>query len=108
MAWLSSGRLTNPLLDQVLVDTGAMSAGSYFFDAFAASSVASIFEVQLRDAANTATLKSQIIAVQATSSTWGFEIPSSTYLDVAVNQRIRMIQVAPVTGQVSVSLVGNF
>ena len=108
MAWLSSGRLTNPVLDQVLVDTGAMAAGSYFFDAFASASVASIFEVQLRDAANAATLKSQIIAVQATGTTWGFEIPSSTYLDVAVNQRIRVIQVAAVTGQVSVSLVGNF
>lgn len=108
MSWLASGRVTNPTLDQVLVDTGPLATGSYFFDVFAASSVAAIFEVQHRDAANTTTLKSQIVATPATSTTWGFSVPSSTYLEVVTNQRIRVIQVAAVTGNVSVSIVGNF
>lgn len=108
MAWLSSGRLANPTLDQVLLDTGALPAGSYFFDAFAASTVQAAFELQLRDAANTTTVKSQIIAVPAFTTTWGFSVSTQIYLDVTANQRLRIIQVAAVTGSVSVSLVGNF
>ena len=103
MAWLSSGRILNPTLDLVLVDSGVITnPGPKNFQVFAASTVASAFEIQWRDAANTATLKSQIIAVPAFGSIsfYGF----LREIDMAINERIRVIQVAAVTGSVSVSL----
>lgn len=108
MSWTASGRITNPTLDQVLVDTGPLVAGVYFFSVFAAATVASAFELQWRNAANAATLKSQIVAVPANTTIWGFEVANGLYIDVAASERIRIIQVAAVTGSVSVSLVGSF
>lgn len=108
MAWLSSGRITNPTLDQVLLDTGAVPAGAYWLKAQGASTVNSAFEVQYRDATNTTTLKSQIIATPTFGTTEPFDIPERFQFNMTANERIRIIQVAAVTGSVSVSLVGNF
>ena len=107
MSWLSSGRITNPTLDQVLLDTGALPAGVYFFAAYGAGSVASVFEVQHRDATNTVTLKSQIIAAAASSIAPKFEVSERTPLTLAANERIRIIAVAAIVGAVSVSLLIN-
>lgn len=106
--WLSSGRVTNPTLDQVLVETGALIAGVYWFAAQGSATVAAAFEVQLRNATNTITLKSQIIAVSAYGTSPIFEIPERFQFEVAAGERIRIIQIAAITGSVSVSLVGNF
>lgn len=103
MAWTSSGRITNPTLDLVLVDSGPISnPGPKNFQVFAASTAASAFEIQWRDATNVTTLKSQIIAVPAFGSVsfYGF----LREIDMNLNERIRVIQVAAVTGSVSVSI----
>ena len=108
MAWLSSGRVPNPIIDQVIIDSGPLTGGSYFFDVFASSTVNSALEVQLRDATNTITLKSQIIAAKGFATSWGFSVPSTVYLEILPNQRIRVIQAIAAVGSVSVSMVGNF
>lgn len=81
---------------------GAAVAGVRTFQVFGAASVASVFEIQYRNAANNGTLKSQILAVPA-SGTASFP-PIFPDLSMADNERIRIIQVAAVTGNVSVSL----
>jgi hypothetical protein len=108
MAWLSSGRIANPAIDQVILDTGPLPAGAYWFTAQGSGSVAAAMEVQLRDAANATTVKSQIIANPAFGTSPPFEVPERFQFNVNVNERIRVIMVAAVTGSVSVSLVGNF
>ena len=108
MSWLSSGRVANPALDQVLLDTGAVVDGIYFFDVFAASTIAAAFELQHRNSTNLANIDSQIIAVPAFASSWGFAVPQTLCIPMAAGERIRLIQVAAVVGSVSVSIVGNF
>jgi len=102
MAWFSSGRITNPVTDAVLVDTGPLSGGSRSVKVIGSATVAAVFELQLRNAANNATLKSQILAVPA-SSTGQIDFESMD-ITMADSERLRVIAVAGVTGSVSVSL----
>lgn len=101
MAWLSSGRVLNPVLDLVLLDSGPMTAGQKIFQIYLSSTVATAVEVQLRDATNLTTLKSQIIAVPA----FGFiqMFPFVREIETQTNERLRLIQVIAVVGSVSVS-----
>jgi hypothetical protein len=102
MAWLSSGRIVNPILDQVLLDTGALTPAPRNFQVMIASTVNAAIELQWRDAANTATLKSQFITVPA----FGFvqTEPFLRDIEMLLNERIRILIAAAVTGSVSVSL----
>jgi hypothetical protein len=102
MAWVSSGRVVNPVLDQVLCDSGALPAGSRYVTVYGSATVAAVFELQLRNAANSATLKSQILAVPASGTNQLNE--SVTSFPMADQERLRIIQVAAVTGSVSVSM----
>lgn len=104
MPWVSSGRITNPTLDQVLVDTGQLPAGGRSFNAVASASVVGIFEVQLRDATNTTTLKSQILCVPANGTANIPEAAANCNFDMAANERIRIIQAVALTGISSCSL----
>lgn len=103
MGWISSGRLANPITDQVLCDTGPLPGptGRSFIVAGSAT-VASVFEVQWRNAANTVTNKSQILAVPA-NGTASLPEANTTFV-MADQERVRIIQVVGVTGSVSVSL----
>lgn len=102
--WLSSGRITNPIADQVIADTGALPGICRQFTAIASASVATIFELQLRNAANTATLKSQILAVPASGSITTSDQPNNAAFCMADNERLRIVTVVGVTGSVSASL----
>ena len=100
--WISSGRITNPTINLVLLDTGALVAKERLFQVFVSATVSVALELQWRDATDTTTLKSQIIAVPAYAFTFmpAFvkEIPMSD------NERLRIIAVAAATGSVSCSL----
>jgi hypothetical protein len=100
--WISSGRITNPALNQVLLDTGALAAKERLFQVFVSSTVAIPLEVQWRDATDTATLKSQIIAVPASTFVQMFQFLSE--IPMAANERLRIIAVSAATGSVSCSL----
>jgi hypothetical protein len=102
MGWTASGRITNPVLDQVLCDTGPLPASTRYIMVVGAANVASVFELQLRNAANSATLKSQILAVPANGT--GNIPESSNVFAMAEGERLRVIQVAAATGSVSVSM----
>lgn len=102
MAWVFSGRVANPILDQVLVDTGALSSGTRTPQVIISCTVAAAFELQHRDAANLTTLRSQIIACQAFDAK---DVTLFLGLDMAASERVRVLSVAAVTGQVSASLI---
>jgi hypothetical protein len=103
MTWLPSGRVINPALNAVLVDTGPLTAETRTVQVHFACTVAAAVELQLRDAADALTLKSQILAVPTGGGMAQF---GATFPDVpmADNQRLRVIAVAAIVGAVSVSL----
>lgn len=108
MAWVGSGRISNPAKDVVLCDTGPVDSGTYYFDVYVTSSIAATFELQYRDAENANTLKSQTIAVPANVTVRGFSIPPGLFLTMDQGERLRVIQVTQGLGDVSISIVGNF
>jgi hypothetical protein len=100
--WYASGRLTNPTLNQVLVDTGALPAKQRMFKVIAAATVNTPLELQHVAADGTTVLKSQIIAIPA-FSTAGCG-PQVEEVNMAINERVRIIAVTAVTGFVSCSI----
>jgi hypothetical protein len=100
--WSASGRVVNPALDQVLVDTGALPAGVRSVQAVVSATANCAAELQHRNSTNTATIKSQILAVPG----FGTAIlpPLFPDLSMADNERVRIIAVAAVVGSVSASL----
>lgn len=101
--WHASGRLTNPTTNQVILDTGALPgpAGRSFV-VVGSATVASVFEVQWRNATDTATIKSQILSVPANGTAVLPESNSTFVMDD--QERVRIIMVAGVTGSVSASM----
>ncbi len=100
----NSGVVVNPAAAQVIVDGGAVGATATFeFNVVMASNGAlGLFEIQWRNAANTATL-----------ATWGFIIGSggpATYgwgpfvLNLAISERIRVVTVAAIVGSVNATV----
>ena len=102
MALISSGRITNPTLNQVLADTGPLAAKERIFQAIAAATVNTPLELQHVAADGTTVLKSQIIACTAYGTGW-FP-PLIAELNMAVNERLRIIAVTAVTGSVSCTI----
>lgn len=108
MGWRNSGRITNPIAGQILLDTGPLITGQYHFLVYGAANANAAFEFQWRNALNTATLGSQIFAVAGFGSTPPFEIPRDFYIQTtADNERFRIEMVNAVTGAVSVSMITN-
>ena len=102
MTWLFSGRVVNPVLDAVIIDTGPLAAAPRNFQIFASATVAAPLEVQWRDAANLVTKASQVLAIPALD--FKTKIPFLRELDMLANERIRIVAVTAIVGSVSVSL----
>ena len=100
--WLSSGIVANPTAGQILLDSGPLSAGTREAQIIVSANIATFCEFQLRNAANSATLRSQVIAVPANH---GISIPFPTGLENGENERFRIVNLVNITGQVSVSIV---
>ena len=101
MPWTSSGRITNPTAGQIVADSGALAGGTREPLIAVACSVAVTLELQQRDAANAATLKSQIISVPANTFV-AFHVPMG--IPVGDGERLRLENVSAVTGVLSVSV----
>ena len=101
MAWISSGRLVNPAIDAVLLDTVALAAGTRTPHAIVTSTVSAQFELQWRDAANAATLRSQMLSVVALDTV---EVTFNQPIQMALNERLRILAVGTIVGTVSVSM----
>ncbi len=103
----NSGVVVNPAAAQVIVDSGAFpNSGNHRVDVWMASNGAlGLFEIQWRNAANAATL-----------ATWGFILGTageSTFnwgpfiLNMALNERIRIVTVAAIVGSVNATVQFN-
>src|SRR6267142_2385400 len=98
--WYSGTLTTNPSDAAVLVDTGALAAGKYFLVVSAWASVAAAYDVQHRNAANSATNKSQRRAVAANGND---DLVLGT-LTLVASERLRVAQAGALTGVIQVSL----
>ena len=100
MAWFSSGRVVNPINDQVLVDAGALPPG-FSGNVVLSATVATAVELQQRDAANLATTFSQVLAVPILGTgTFLFSQDGPSLLPT----RLRVVCVGAPIGSVSVSI----
>jgi hypothetical protein len=103
MAWAFSGRVTNPVLDAILVTTGALAtAKQRMFQVACASTVAAPMELQWLGADGITIKGRQIIAVQALDTKWS--PPQLEEINMLANESVRVIAVTAITGQVSCSI----
>lgn len=102
MTWLSSGRISSPALDAVLLDTGPLPAAPRNFKIMAACSVAASIEIQWRDATNTSNNGAQIVSIQALD--FQQSVPFMREIDMLANERIRIVAIGLIVGVVSVSI----
>lgn len=102
--WTTGSILTNPTNGDVLVDTGAIKAGYYLIGVLASASVALVYDLQLRNAANDANVKSQRRRFGTTDSTLNDDMLLPNKISVEQNQRLRCVLVGSITGEVQLSL----
>ncbi len=101
MAWASEGILTNPALDAILADSGALPACTTGVTVLLGGSVACICTLEHRNAANTANIASQVIAITA-NQLLPMDLPGVVF---AANERIRIRLNVGVTGSLQASLL---
>lgn len=101
--WLSSGSVTNPTANQVMVDTGALAGPTTIeFCAYVGSTVGTAVRIQHMNAANTTALQDQLMPVPANQFTF-MCLPHA--ISIADQERVRVIMNGAATGVVSVSLI---
>jgi hypothetical protein len=100
MAWSTAGIQTNPLIDTILADTGAVADAVTRVTAVIGGNVAMVVHFEHRNAANNANLFSQVLAAAANAP---FVLPLDG-LTVAAGERLRVRINPAVTGSVQASL----
>lgn len=100
-----SGIVTNPALGQVIVDTGAMTGPTTrWWSVFCCASVAAVFRIEHRNAANDADATPlQVLPVPASSCN-RYDMVQWAAAEMADNERVRVTMNAAVTGAVSCTL----
>jgi len=96
----AGGNTVNPTTGTVLVTTGDLSAGYYMFQATFAASVASSFNYEILNAADTV-MQTVIIRLAANRT----ETIPLGYIPIGNNWEIRVRPMGNITGQVSVSII---
>ena len=99
MPWRDDAIYTNPVANTVLVDTGPLPGRRTLVLVFVWADTGIEAILQLRDATNGATVASQIIP-----AVLGREGGVEFTINVAQNQRFRVLTRADVTGQVQASI----
>lgn len=98
----TAGVQTDPAANAILADTAALGAGKYLFQAFISSSVAGAFELEHRNAGNTANVFSQRVHVPASDTS---RLPGPAFvLTLAASERVRVRNVAALTGNVQATI----
>jgi hypothetical protein len=101
MAWDTSGVTVNPAANAIIADTLAIAAGGQTnVKVIVGGNVATNIAVEWRNAANTATIKDQIVAFPVNEAAT-FDFPG---LSIGAGERIRLRVVAAVTGSVQGSI----
>jgi hypothetical protein len=98
-AWDTAGIQVNPAASAVLADSGPKAGGAFDALVILGANVAVVATVEWRNAANTANVKSQVIAVGANQV-----IQLKFPVDLALNERVRVLNNAAVTGSVQASV----
>ena len=103
MPWDTNGLLSSSPSGTVLADTGALNALAYTFTAWLYSEQGTGYYVELqhRNAANTATLNSQILYLK--SGEVGQQFPFT--LTMGLNERLRLTLTSSMTDTVQGSLI---
>jgi hypothetical protein len=101
--WTIGSVLTNPADGAVIVDSGPLAGSNYLFSISGASSIDWVYDVQLRDATNANTLFSQRRRCKAGNEDFIFpnKLPMST------NQRLRLVLVGAIVGELQMSIFNN-
>lgn len=98
----TQGQLTNPAANALVADTGPQTANGANVQIVVTSTVAARFVIEWRNAANTANLWSQVIAVPA-NVTQQIELPVG--IPFNTNERLRIIMFAAISGFAQGSIV---
>jgi hypothetical protein len=98
--WVTGGIRTNPTINTVIADTGAISGGSATYTFVCASTVIARFEVAVRNDTNSADVVVQNFFVPANGNV-AFTFP----VDVPPGGRIVIRMPAAVTGSVQASIL---
>lgn len=99
--WAAGAVLSNPTDNTVIVDTGPISpGGEYIFACYAAGSVAAVYDVEHRDAANASTLQSQRSRPAAGNDYFIF--PNK--ITILNNERVRCSLRGGITGELQISI----
>lgn len=99
--WTAGAIQTNPADNTIFVDTGAITpGGEYIFAVYAAGSVACVYDVQHRDAANASTLQSQRSRPAAGNDYFIF--PNK--ITILNNERVRCSLVGAIVGELQASI----
>jgi len=106
--WYSEGIKTNPIAGDLLADTGALSLADNLrspnktFKVMVSGTILARVEIQHRNAANSATLATQLLTVLADSQyLWD---PTISGITLAESERIRVVMFANALGSVSASI----
>jgi len=100
MAWATAGVQTNPATDAILADSGALATGVTEATVILGASVACICTIEQRNAANSANVNTQVIAVAA-NAVEQITLPG---VNLAASERIRLRLNVGVTGSVQASV----
>jgi hypothetical protein len=101
MNWFSAGIQTNPGANAILADTGAMpSAGKGTLQITLGANVAAVAALEHRNAANDATLNSQVIAC-AINQAFDTNFPN---LEWVAGERFRVRLTAAIVGSAQASI----
>jgi len=100
MAWFSAGVQTNPVIDTILADTAGVN-GNGSLKVILGASVATIATIEQRNAANTANVNAQVVAVPAN----GVLCIELLGIPFAASERLRVRLNAAITGSCQASIL---
>jgi len=100
--WVTGGKLSAPQADDILVDTGPLSAGLITFRFFTWTNDGPLLMVEHRNALNNATLHDQLYEPGAAAQSGGFQITISLLL--LLNERLRVRNTIGIGGDVQCSI----
>lgn len=98
--WVSSSVVTNPGDNQVIVDTGALTAANYLFGVNGASNNTWTYDVQHRDSTNATTLD----FVRRIPAAGNDDLLFPNKITLAQDERIRVVCVGTPTADVQLSI----
>src|SRR6266705_1326529 len=102
MSWVTEGEKTNPGAGVILADTGVLNdVQSHYYSFVVTATVSASVNIEVRNAANDATLFSQSVKVLASDTKY---IPVPTVYDSLPNGRVRIVMDTLIVGKVQAAI----